>query len=419
MRLLTHTVRNYFLLSVIMLLMSIPAFYVVIQHLFIEKLDEELHEHRNDFYKSMPVLKTDADIELYALLNEEFILKKTNRKISTDSLYTAEMYDSAGARMVPYRILRSGVFLNNQHYELLIHESLIGTRELILVIVMIKGVILSALLLGLIIVNRSITKKVWNPFYQTLHQLKQYELDKNPTLPVIASGITEFQDLNTAIAQLIERNHQVYLNQKEFTENASHELQTPLAISRTKLELLMQTKELTREQADLIGSLYEATERLTRLNKNLLLLTKIENRQFIEKETVNLNSLVRQLLEFHQSQLKDRKIEVQVEQESEVSISANHALIEILLSNLLSNAVRYTSTSGNIEISLTPQAFTISNAGPPFENATKIFERFHRESKTHHGSGLGLAIVRKIGEVSGYAIAYHYKDSMHHFTVRF
>ena len=419
MRLLTHTVRNYFLLSVIMLALSIPAFYVVIQHLFIQELDEELHEHRNDFYKSMPALKTEADIKLYSLLNEEFILKKTDKKIERDSLYTDEMYDSAEAAMVPYRILRSGVFLNNQHYELLIHESLIGTRELIAVIVMIKGLLLTALLFGMIIVNRKITKTVWQPFYQTLQKLKQYEMDKNPTLPVVESVITEFRDLNSAISQLISRNHQVFLNQKEFTENAAHELQTPLAICRTKLELLMQSSELTSEQADLIGSIYEATERLTRLNKNLLLLSKIENGQFIEKESIYLNKLILHLLDYHKTQVTDRNIQVATKMDTDVSIQGNPVLVEILLNNLLSNACRYTPEWGRIEISLTTIAFTISNSGSHFANASKIFERFHRESNSVHGSGLGLAIVKKICDISGHTISYSYTEGKHQFIVNF
>src|SRR5690606_18129091 len=156
------------------------------------------------------------------------------------------------------------------------HQKLIGS------IIVLQCVLLVLLLAGLLLVNQGLSRRVWRPFYQTLRKLRAYKVDDAEPLSLGSSAVAEFRELNTAVEQLAERSRQSYVAQKEFAENASHEMRTPLAIFQGKLELLMQTDPLTEEQAELITDLATASQRMARLNKGLILLTRIQNGQFPE-----------------------------------------------------------------------------------------------------------------------------------------
>jgi signal transduction histidine kinase len=419
MKLLTHINRNYLVLAAGLLLLSVPAFYFAIDALLIHKLDEELKKHKNSFHRSLRYITTAKELNVYKHFYEEFSLREVRQKIKTDSVYTAIAYDSTEARMAPFRVLRTGIHLEGRHYELQIRESLISTRELIYIVVLIMAGILFFMLVGLLLVNRSMTKKVWSPFYNTLENLKKFELDKDKSILVSDSIVTEFQDLNRALINLTTRNHQSFVMQKEFTENASHELQTPIAICRSKLELLMQGQDLTKDQAELINNLYDATDRMARLNKNLLLLSRLENVESFDRQTVNLNQVVSRSLNTYHDQIQDKDITLSTSLDTPVAVQANPSLIETLVNNLVSNAVRFTPGMGTIAIALMPGRLTIANSGSPLAQPTRIFERFHREHKNIAGNGLGLAIVKKICDASDFQIGYSYENGTHRMTVQF
>jgi len=227
---------------------------------------------------------------------------------------------------------------------------------------------------------------------------------------------TEFSDLNNALIQLTKRNHQSYISQKEFTENAAHELQTPLAIIRTKLELLMQPSELTVEQAELIGELYDATDRINRLNKSLLLLSQIENTGAFEQQPINLEQLIARALDQYMEAFQNKSITPVVTGTSPTLLS-NSALMEILISNLISNAARFSIKGGSVHVQLTDHELIISNTGDSLLNPGKIFNRFHRESTQKNGTGLGLTISKQICKVLGFDLQYSYTDNIHTFRL--
>lgn len=418
MKLLTQTTRYYFLLAVSLLLLGIPAIYFALRTVLIHKLDEELREHKNSFFQSLRLITSEKELNVYKHFYEEFSLVEVPYKIEKDSIYTVEAYDSTEHKISPYRILRSGVYLNGKHYELLIRESLITTRELILIILLVKAGILVSLLAGLLIINRKLTRKVFAPFYQMVENLKSFEIDKDSSIKEIQTRISEFQDLNKVLVQLTRRNHQSYISQKEFTENAAHELQTPLAIIRTKLELLMQTSEITHEQAELIGELYDATQRINRLNKSLLLLSQIENAGSPELEPVNLRMLIEKVLQRYTEVLQSNKISAHVNG-SQPDLRTNPALVEILIGNLISNAARFSPAGGRIQVQVSDQEIIISNTGEPLLHPDKIFNRFHTETKQKGGTGLGLTISKQICNVLGYHLHYQYVNGEHIFRIAF
>ncbi|HEX5169436.1 MAG TPA: HAMP domain-containing sensor histidine kinase [Cyclobacteriaceae bacterium] len=419
MKLLTRTVRNYFIYSALLVLLCTPLFYFTIEQLFARKMDEELIEHKDEFNKSLAHVKATDDLRLFNLMSKEFLLIPTNVSPIKDSLYSQTIYDSVESEMVPHRILRTGISVGSQHYELYIRESLVSNTELIGAIMGIQVVMLILLLIGSVLINRNLSKTIWNPFYHILELLKKYNIDQDPALNLPPSSTAEFRELSSVIIQLVEKNYKAYLNQKEFTENASHELQTPLAICRTKLELLAQTEELTEQQAELVESLLDATDRLTRLNKNLLLLSKIENRQFLESEQIDLKATIMKCLDAYADTIHKKSLAVKVDINVVAHAKGNPVLLEILINNLLSNAIRYSPDAGNIIIESTTDHITISNPGEAFEDPEKIFQRFHRESRSSTGSGLGLSIVKKICDVTGFRISYHYNSKTHHFKLLF
>ncbi len=258
------------------------------------------------------------------------------------------------------------------------------------------------------------------PFYITLQKLRNYKVEKHEPLSLSKSSITEFNDLNTSLQELTDRTHKSYLNQKEFTENAAHEMQTPVAVLQGKLELLMQTVPITEEQAQLIGELYDAGKRMAKLNKSLVLLTNIENSQFAEKETISVRQCVEKFILLYQAQIKEKQVVIENKMDEDVVLCANNALIEILISNLTGNAIRHNHIGGRIIIQLYKDSLSIQNTGRPTAlNEDKIFQRFHKESTDANSTGLGLEMVRKVCNINHYTISYRFTDNMHGFTINF
>jgi len=419
MKLLKRTVKNYILYSALLLLICTPLYYLSIHRLFVNEMEEELFHHKNNFKKTLDKLENEKDIQLYQLINEEFQLKETSKWPISDSLFTYSQYDSLEKTFVPYRALRTGVTVQGTRYELLIRESIVGNTKLVTAIVAIQTTLLVLMLIGFILINRKLSKVVWDPFYTILEKLKNYQIDKDLTIDLPHSSTAEFRDLSEALVHLVNKSRDAYLSQKEFTENASHELQTPLAIFRSKLELLMQGADISSEQAELISSLLNATDRIVRLNKNLLLLSKIENRQFLSRQEILLSSALTQSLGLYKQMAQEKEIKITTHIISEIAIKTNPSLLEILLSNLISNAIRYTPAQNEVRIEIEKKSITIRNPGEPFNFPNKIFDRFNRESRTTQGNGLGLAIVKKICDTEGIPITYHYSQGSHLFSIDF
>ncbi len=289
----------------------------------------------------------------------------------------------------------------------------------ILVGVMIQYAVITAMLaIGVVLTMRFISRKLWQPFDKTLDQLETFNLENGrvPTLPT--SDVREFCRLNDSLNQLMGKSLDRYRAQKEFTENASHELQTPLAIFQSKLDLLMQQPGLTEGQAEIIQDLCQMTARISRLNRNLLLLAKIDNEQFATSEDVCLNAFIEEHLPFLESMADGLHIVKDFQQE--LTVKANRPLLESLLNNLVVNAVRHNRPGGSITLAVGEGALAVSNTSdePPLD-AAHIFNRFYRPAQQKQGNGLGLAIVKAVCNYHGWAVEYTYNIGVHTFAVTF
>ncbi len=419
MKLLQKTISQYLLYSMFILLVGIPLFYVVIENIVRDNVDEELLKDKKAIAQKASSFVAE-EIAGIRFIDENSSIRSSGFTQPFDSLLTKEMYDSSEHENIPARILRSNMLVNGKPYLLEIRTSLLETDDLVKSIVKVLALLLLLLLGGLLLINRNLSIRIWKPFYATLEKLRLYQVEKPAILGLSGSSVEEFSDLNSTLELLTTRARQAYESQKEFTENAAHELQTPLAILQGKLELLMQTTPLTAEQAGLIDELSDASSRMLRLNKSLILLSKIENKQFPETENVNLGEVVSHFAAMFAGQVSQKQLVLSVSINEMIMLPVNRDLFEILISNLLGNAIRHNIPGGSINIIADTHELSIRNTGRFSSlDKEKVFARFYKESSDSNSIGLGLEIARKICNISGYALNYEYRGGEHCFEVRF
>ncbi|MBC3538541.1 sensor histidine kinase [Rufibacter sediminis] len=319
----------------------------------------------------------------------------------------------------PVRLLTTVFRHNGRYYEMRLITSMVEEDDLIEDLLYSLLWLYLGLIASILVLNNLLLKRIWKPFYHILRRLQHFKLEEAKTVPVQKTNIAEFQLLNQTVEKLLQQNVAAYQNQKALIENASHELQTPLAISLNKLELLAESQPLQEEQLMQIGAVMENLERLTRLNKSLLLLSKIENRQFTQAEAVSLPNLVQKTLADFEDQLKYKAVSVEVEATEEVSLQMNPDLAAMLVMNLLKNALVHNVKGGFLRIRLSREALVVENAGKeePLEE-TKVFARFYKDASSQASTGLGLSIVKAICDLYGFQVTYRYQQG-HTFIVAF
>lgn len=270
-----------------------------------------------------------------------------------------------------------------------------------------------------ILTMRFISKRLWQPFEKTLKAIEEFKLENGVCPKLEESSTKEFVRLNAALERLMTESLHSYRIQKEFTENASHELQTPLAVFQSKLDLLLQQPGITEAQAGIIQDLYQMNGRLSRLSRNLLLLAKMENNQFKRTETVDVVGVLKALLPYSESLAGGLALKSDFQVNS-LPLKANRALLESLISNLIVNAVRHNKPEGEVNISLSGGRLTVANTSDePSLNKNQIFNRFYRPSEQTKGNGLGLSIVKAVCDYHGWDVSYSYANGNHAFTVSF
>lgn len=373
-----------------------------------------IHEASTD---STVLYKSSFDEGNYAIrrIPEHHALKHYDQY--KDTLMYMENEDD----LEPVRLLTT-VFeaKENEFYQLKVISSMVEEDDLIEDLFYSLLWLYLILMVTILVINTLVLRSMWKPFFKYLNRLSKFKLGKNEDVQPIQSKIAEFQLLNKVVTDVLESNIRSFHNQKQLIENASHELQTPLAIALNKLQLLAENETLSEEVVKEIFQTIETLERLTRLNKSLLLLSKIENKQFLNEEQVDFNELVRKVLDDFRDQIEFKELTVTISSEGKLIANMNPELAHILFSNLLKNAIRHNSKAGKIEILLTDSTLQISNSG--IEKALdpqNLFQRFYKESNDKSSTGLGLAIVKSIVDISGYRITYNYALGVHQFTIQF
>jgi signal transduction histidine kinase len=407
--------HNYTLLYIsvaLFFIISIWAgiFYVQMLDEVYDSIDDNLENYKILIIKkaksdSSILLKSDFDESNYAI-----------RKISSDNISTIKdvykdtlMYMENEDDLEPVRLLKTVFTLNHRdYYELHILSSMVEEDDLIEDLFFSLIWLYGILLISIFIVNTFLLRKIWKPFYGLLEQLKNFNLNSGNFQPV-QTNVHEFKLLNTSVSELLKKNIELYSSQKQFIENASHELQTPLAISINKLELLAEKNELTETDMYMVASVIENLQRLTRLNKSLLLLSKIENKQYTDEELVSINGVCNRFAEDFSDLAAFKNISLECMHTSECSVKMNKDLADILFSNLIKNAVIHTAANGYVKIIIKSNAVSIENSGDKALDAQHIFKRFYKNSAEKNTTGLGLAIAKTIADKYSFTIGYSYQ----------
>lgn len=419
--LLTKTLRWYFVFAVVILLITAPIFYFVTQHLYIDEANETLKLHKKEFLRyRLPNVKIEGIDNWNRYSRDEKILPgKVNQK-KRDKFATVFYHDELSHEHEPYRVLVTPITIEGQPYTFFARINLVEREDMMKSVALLFLGLITAMLVGLYFITKIMSVKLWLPFYNALDHIEKFEVDKSKVINLTTTDINEFARLNKAIEELIRKNTSIYNDQKEFIENAAHELQTPLAVIQGKLEALFQQSSLTQSQSEALEKLNDAVARLSRLNKNLLLLSRIEHDQFSESENISVNDLLQKHYDFFSEQASSKNIQIKIEADKEVTIKANPILTEVLFNNLFLNAIRHNLKDGSILITLTENYFLIGNTGSgPALSEEKIFERFSKINPSTQGSGLGLAIVKKIADLNHWVIRYTFQNNLHAFSINF
>ena len=311
------------------------------------------------------------------------------------------------------------VTLNGVSYKVIVVESKEATEYLVQIITIVTLVLIALLLIVLTITNRYILSGLWKPFYHILQQLKAFNLADINRLELHETKIDEFEELNAAALTMSSRVKKEYQNLKTFTENASHEMMTPIAVITSKLDTLIQDETLKADQFGQITDIYAANNKLSRLNQSLLLLVKIENDLIQDNANLNLKTIIEEKLHQFNELIDNKHIEV-IEDLKDKEITASKYLIEILINNLFTNAIRHNEVDGKICITLTDTQLLFQNTSgiDGALNPDLIFERFQK-GKASEGTGLGLTIARNICNQYGFKLNYEFTQTLHTFKVEF
>lgn len=415
MKLITKNTLTYLFITLLVFLIGGFIFYSQLKNIIDEEATEELFHKKDEVINFVNrTQKFPEPINIGELIS--FGVTSVPVK---QSLKDTLMFFEAEGEVLPYRQIIFNVEASGQNYRAIISKPMFESDDLIHAIttsfIMLALVLITVLLLS----NFIISKKVLKPFFNSLDTLNNYDIEKHQVIHLKKCGTTEFDQLNTAIHKMSTKISSDFNNLKAFAENASHELQTPLAIIKTKSELLLQGEDLKNEQVKQLLDINQTASRAAKLNQTLLLLTKIENNQFPGKEEINFSEIVEKKVKMYEElfSMKDIIITTFIQ---DTKASLHPALADIIVSNLLSNAIKYTPTFGLIEVECSSKNLIISNTGPALKaSAEQLFQRFYKENQEADSTGLGLALVKQVAMINNHFISYSYESGKHIFTYAF
>lgn len=420
MKLLTKTTVYYIAFSFLAFIIGGAILYPVLKGILYREIDENLVTEQLLVEETLRYSDTIPDYHSFFghMIEVQRGVKPSKyvMNIHDTAVYDPETRDLVACRHLQYIMISSA----GHGYTIHIYKPLQRTQSTIIEIFITVIFLFSLLIILLVAVNYFISRRVWIPFYRTLGHLAEYKIAQNEALALPDSTVYEFRMLNRTLDAMSRKIRADYQSLKEFNENAAHELQTPLAIITSKLDLLIQDENLTQDQLEKLGSVYEAIRRMSRLNQGLLLISKIENNQFQASEKVDLSEVINKILNNFREICEEKKIRVVPSMQPGITICMNRILAEVLVSNLITNAVVHNIPEGWIHIDLDNAALTISNTGLPLNvKPETLFERFRKSERSRDSVGLGLAIVKKIVLFSGMNICYTTDESIHTLKITF
>jgi len=416
MKLLTRYSQLNIAATIGIFLLGSCTFYFLLRYVLINELDstlyteqQEITEYAREHHALMEILPANDQFITYRMVDKPVSQRFSNTQLVVDQ------------QPEPFRAVVFGLNINGRNYLITVSKPLKETQKLLAIIILVSVLMIALVLLVSSLINRRLLHRLWQPFYNTIEKVKGYKVAQKGLLELEETKIDEFSLLNQSITAMTERVQQDYASLKEFTSHAAHEMQTPLAVIRGKLDMLVQNEAVLKSNPAQISDIEKAVHKLSRLYQALLLLTKVENGQFVLDEPVAVHEIIEEkLIEFSEL-IGSRKLESFVDLQP-TDIVFHKQLAEIVIGNLFYNAVRYNKNGGKIEINLAADRLSICNtsAVSVLDNE-RLFQRFYRHAEVkEEGNGLGLSIVKQICDMAGYRLCYFYtEDKMHRFEVLF
>jgi signal transduction histidine kinase len=416
MKLSAHYSKASIIITISVLIAGAVIYFFAINYIAKSQLDSNLVEEIDGIKN---YIKLNHQLPKQVDFDEDLVIFKQ----TADTSFTRKFFDTIYVnpkekKLEAGRAISCIITLDNTNFL----TTLILSREDTEYLVQIIGIITLVLTIGLLVVlfltNRYMLNDLWKPFYRTLAELRSFNISDNKSLEFKSTNVDEFNELNETVKGMSFKVKRDFQNLKQFTENASHEMQTPLAIITAKLDTLIQDDILKSAQYDQINDIYAATNKLSRLNQSLLLLVKIENNLINDVEPLQLDVLIEEKVQqFHELCLS-RRITVVADLKRK-EIIASKFLTDILLNNLFSNAIKHNTHGGKINIVLHNKKIIFNNSGSTQAlDRERIFERFIKGQKSE-GTGLGLALVKNICNLNGWNIVYNFSNSSHSFEIYF
>lgn len=420
MKLLNYSTSRFSLILFLLLSVWAVVFYFEIKDEIYDSLDQSLENQMDLIVERVrqdeQVLKIEGFSEGYSVIQE---IPSEQAREFEEVFKDTVVYLAHEQEFEPVRMLQDVFEHKDAYYQVAVSASMVEEDDLVESLLLSLAWLYAGLIISILILNNLLLKKVWNPFYTLLSRLKNFSIEKDEKIEFEPTRIEEFSLLNQRIDQLLQKSVESFKSQKQFIENASHELQTPLAISINKLELLVENNQLDDKQLVVVGSVLNNLERLTRLNKSLLLLSKIENKQFPKKAQVNFNELIKQTIADFEDLAAYRTSEIILTENAIIEYKMNQDLAIILVSNLLKNALIHGPGGKPIAIQIRPELIEVKNAGDgrPLNSET-LFSRFKQVGNEGKSTGLGLAISKAIADRFNLRLEYSYNHG-HIFRIFF
>ena len=390
--------------------LSTIVLYFYVRNLLQGEIEEEL---RSTEARVESALRKDQTIYSLPPIVEIEVVSEMGTEMLKDTI----IFDPSQNEMEDFRELTSFADIGGKNYRITVRNLIVESEDILIAVVFSYLVIIVLVFIFLFYFNKTRNQQLWRPFFTNLEQMKRFSLISESPIALVDSDILEFTELNSEITTLTEKVRLDYKNLKQFTEDVSHEIQTPLAIIQAKIENIINDNTINEGQFNQITSIQSDIQRLTQLNKKLALLSKIGNNQFDNAETVNITDLVLGGIE-NLKELSMAKIDFSVQEKIEVKMDPH--LAEILCTNLISNAIKHNRGENGIQILAKDKTLSLLNYGKePLKQPDRIFNRFYRETNENKSLGLGLAIVKKICDLYGFGITYAFKNRQHVFTLEF
>ncbi|MEL7833131.1 HAMP domain-containing sensor histidine kinase [Fodinibius sp. Rm-B-1B1-1] len=419
MKLITKFILIYLIVTVIVLgLGGVVSYHVIKGELdnelkwrFLDRVERVTYLlEQGENFESTVQDNSDTNLEIMALPNRvEPDVEIRDTLVWHNRLHQREH----NLKMVAHRNV------DGTSYRITTYGALVESDDITEAVIEILLWILGLQVIGAVGVGFIVSNRLFKPFRKTLKRIKNFTLQDKEPIPAESTSVTEFDDLNKFVEEMTSKAVSDYVNLKEFAENASHELQTPLSIIKGKLELLTET-ELSPEQYQFVEDSQRSVKKLSRLSESLALLTKIENHEFVKTEAINFSEIITESTKAFDEFIALNGLEVESHIQDEITLQMHPVLADILWTNLFQNAIKHNVKEGRIHIELTEKKLKIANTGQPLSSSPdELFQRFKKDSVDSNSIGLGLSIIKRIVDQYHYNISYDFYNGWHTIVITF